>query len=68
MKEEEVDFSPEEGCVNIMAMGYLAPVKGYDEMLKHMKEACQARDDLRLYIIGDGPLKEELHNLCAQSD
>lgn len=66
LKEEEVDFSPEEGCVNIMAMGYLAPVKGYDEMLKHMKEACQARDDLRLYIIGDGPLKEELHNLCAQ--
>lgn len=66
LKEEKIDFSPDADCVNIMAMGYLAPVKGYDEMLKHMKEACQARDDLRLYIIGDGPLKEELHNLCAQ--
>lgn len=66
LKDEETDFSPDENCVNIMAMGYLAPVKGYDEMLLHMKEACEARDDLRLYIMGDGPLKEELHSLCNQ--
>ena len=66
LKNEPIDFSPDPSCVNISAMGYLAPVKGYDEMLLHMKEACAVRNDLHLYILGDGPIREELKNLCTQ--
>ena len=45
----------EEGCMNFVALGRLCHQKGYDIMLNAFSAASGARDDLRLYIIGDGP-------------
>ena len=45
----------EENCLNFVALGRLCHQKGYDIMLEEFSKACRQRDDLRLYIIGDGP-------------
>ena len=54
------DLSVDPGCVNFVALGRLCHQKGYDIMLELFAAACKRRDDLRLYIIGDGPDREAL--------
>ncbi|MDO4982360.1 MAG: glycosyltransferase [Eubacteriales bacterium] len=49
------DVSVDSACMNFVALGRLCHQKGYDIMLEEFKKACEYRDDLRLYIIGDGP-------------
>lgn len=57
----------DESCVNFVALGRLCHQKGYDIMLDVFSRACFSRNDLRLYIIGDGPdremLEEQVHSL-----
>lgn len=50
----------DECCVNFVALGRLCHQKGYDIMLDVFSKACSSRSDLRLYIIGDGPDREQL--------
>ncbi len=63
MKAEPEDLTLDESCVNFVAVGRLCHQKGYDLMLDAFAAACERRDDLRLYIIGDG---EERPALEAQ--
>jgi glycosyltransferase involved in cell wall biosynthesis len=58
--EPVTDPVPEESCVNFTALGRLCHQKGYDIMIDLFAEACSKRDDLRLYIIGDGPDRQTL--------
>lgn len=44
----------DEKCFNICAVGRLCHQKGYDIMIDTFAKAATERDDLRLYIIGDG--------------
>ena len=62
LKESEPlsDPIPEETCLNFAALGRLCHQKGYDIMIDLFAEACSERDDLRLYIIGDGPDRQML--------
>lgn len=46
--------------MNFAAIGRLCHQKGYDIMLDTFAEALRSRNDLRLYIIGDGEDKEKL--------
>ncbi|MCR5137259.1 MAG: glycosyltransferase [Oscillospiraceae bacterium] len=46
--------------VNVVALGRLCHQKGYDIMIRLFAEAARIRDDLRLYIIGDGEDRETL--------
>lgn len=55
MAEECPDLELDENCLNLVALGRLCHQKGYDIMLDTFAEAAKQRDDLRLYIIGDGP-------------
>ena len=55
MLEEPQDLHLNENCLNFVALGRLCHQKGYDIMLDEFHKACKERDDLRLYIIGDGP-------------
>lgn len=57
---ESVDLQPDETCLNFVALGRLCHQKGYDLMLDVFSKACAVRDDLRLYILGDGPDRETL--------
>ena len=60
MKYEPEDLKIDNSCLNLVALGRLCHQKGYDIMLDEFNKACSARDDLRLYIIGDGPDRSAL--------
>lgn len=66
MRCEPENISVEENCVNFVALGRLCHQKGYDIMLDAFAEACKTRDDIRLYIIGDGPDRNALEQQCAK--
>ena len=55
MAEDCPDLELDDNCLNLVALGRLCHQKGYDLMLDIFAEASRQRDDLRLYIIGDGP-------------
>ena len=65
-REEPAGCSPDESCLNFVALGRLCHQKGYDIMLDVFAQACTARDDLRLYIIGDGPDRAALEAQAAE--
>ena len=48
------DFAPDPKKLNFVALGRLCHQKGYDLMLEAFAKASRQRDDLHLYIIGDG--------------
>ena len=54
------DFFPDPNKVNLVAVGRLCYQKGYDILLDILSKVCQKRDDLAVYIIGDGEDKEAL--------
>lgn len=54
MQEEPQNFHPDPNCFNLVALGRLCHQKAYDIMLDIFTEALAKRNDLRLYIIGDG--------------
>ena len=53
-------------CLNFVALGRLCHQKGYDIMLDEFAGACRARNDIRLYIIGDGPDRAALEEQRAR--
>ena len=54
MCEQPPDLKVDSECMNFVALGKLCHQKGYDIMLSDFCEASKYRDDLHLYIIGDG--------------
>lgn len=48
----------------IIAVGSLIHVKRFDNLIKAFAECAQVDEKLNLKIIGDGPLKIEIQNLC----
>ncbi|MBO6016908.1 MAG: glycosyltransferase, partial [Oscillospiraceae bacterium] len=53
-------------AVNFVALGRLCHQKGYDIMIPLFAGCCRERDDLALYIIGDGPDREALAQLAER--
>jgi len=60
MVKEPEGLELDESCLNFVALGRLCHQKGYDIMLDEFAKACKLRDDIRLYIIGDGPDRSAL--------
>lgn len=54
---EETDFTVDPNKMNFVAIGRLCHQKAYDIMLDVFSKAGRQRDDLHLYIIGDGDKK-----------
>ena len=63
---EAENVTVDAACMNFVALGKLCHQKGYDIMLDIFAGACEQRDDLRLFIIGDGPDREELIQLSQK--
>ncbi len=59
-EEEPEGFSVDPSCINFVAVGHLNHQKAYDIMFDLFAKACRQRDDLRLYVIGDGPERPNL--------
>ena len=53
-------------CLNFVALGRLCHQKGYDLMLPLFAEARKQREELRLYILGDGPDRAALEAQAAE--
>lgn len=52
--EDKVDFEPDPDKMNFVAIGRLCHQKAYDIMLEVFSQVSEKRDDIHLYIIGDG--------------
>ena len=52
--------------MNFAALGKLCHQKGYDLMIPLFAACCREREDLRLFIIGDGPDRAALEQLAGQ--
>ena len=65
-KEEVTDVSFDAGFFNWCAVGKLAPVKNFERALNVQKMLVESSVNARLYIIGDGILKEELKDISKK--
>lgn len=63
IKNSNNNFCVDQSKTNFVAVGKLCHQKGYDLMLQIFKSASQFRDDLMLYIIGDGPDRKKLEKM-----
>ena len=66
--QEKCDIEIDNKKMNIVTVGRLCHQKGIDLMLNNIKELTKYRKDFHLYIIGDGPQKEELIDLTKNLD
>lgn len=58
-KEDITNFSIEQGVVNLVTVGTLKSVKGYDRLLRICKRLQDENYRFHLYMLGTGPLKSE---------
>lgn len=57
---EAVDFQPPEDTLNFVSVGRLSFEKGYDILIDNFARACEKRNDIRLYLVGDGDERQKL--------
>lgn len=67
MHDEPEGLSIDGNCLNLVALGRLCHQKGYDIMLDTFSKVCEERDDVRLYIIGDGEERQALNKQAEES-
>ena len=52
-------------CFNIVALGRLVPLKGFDLLIKTVAELIKDFTDIRLYIVGEGGERARLQAMIA---
>jgi len=55
-----------EDVVMLVAVGALIPRKGFHLLIEAFARIARTRGDVRLYIVGEGDQRNELHSLVAQ--
>ncbi|MDN5319802.1 MAG: hypothetical protein PWP49_222 [Thermococcaceae archaeon] len=50
----------------LISVGNLVEKKGFEYLIRAMKIILHARDDVLLYIIGEGPLRKRLENITRE--
>ena len=58
------DYGFSEGDILLIYAGRLAPEKNLDFLMLSFAGVLQAIENVRLLLVGDGPMKEELQNLA----
>ncbi len=53
-------------CFNFISMGRLSPEKNQKELIKAIAKLAKAYANVRLYLLGSGPLKNELLTLISE--
>lgn len=61
--KENIDFVIDEKCINLCAIGTLKKVKGFDRLIRITKKLVDDALNVKLYILGKGPLDKELRNM-----
>lgn len=52
----------------ILSIGYLIERKGFEYLIKAVNEVLKERDDVKLKIVGSGPLEKQIKNLIIELD
>ena len=60
------EFGIEQNAPIIGATGRMVPVKGFDLFLKMAVEILKHRPDTRFMLVGDGPLRQSLHDTAVK--
>ena len=58
----------EDGSVRLVAVGSLKPSKGYNRLLGCIRRLREKGYPIHLYILGAGPQRQELEQLCRELD
>jgi colanic acid/amylovoran/stewartan biosynthesis glycosyltransferase WcaL/AmsK/CpsK len=58
---------PDDGPVVIATAGRLIPKKGIDDLARALVQLCRASFDVRLRIIGEGPMRAEIEAILDQA-
>lgn len=69
LKEEPIEDDIKhfmEGCKCIISSGRFAKAKGWNNLLKAFKVLSQRKDNIRLILIGDGELKNQIITLIEE--
>lgn len=61
--QEKVDRIINDDCVCLVAVGTLKQSKGYDRLIRIIKKLKEHDYKTRLYILGIGPIEEQLKNM-----
>lgn len=64
--EEKVDFAPNPEHYNLVTIGRLVHQKGFDLLIKEMREIVAKNNNIDLYIVGDGEEKNRIKNLIEK--
>lgn len=59
---------PKEDVLQIISVGRLVHVKGFDLAIKAFAEASKKRSDMKMVIVGDGPERKRLHSICKEEN
>lgn len=62
-KKQTRTFSSEGDCVRFMTVGRLSPEKNYEALICAFSEFLEKGNNAMLYLIGDGPLHDEIDTL-----
>lgn len=66
--ESKIDFQVSKDVQNFVSMGRFTHQKGFDILLNDFEDALNYRNDIHLYIIGDGNLYSEIKNMICEKN
>lgn len=61
-----IKIPKDEKLFQILSVGYLIERKGFEYLIKAIKEVIKKHDNVRLLIVGSGPLENKLKNLIKE--
>lgn len=63
-----IDVPRSDNYFHVLSVGYLIERKGHEYLIRAVKEIVNERDDVRLKIVGSGPLEGKLKSLISDLD
>lgn len=60
--KESISIGMQENTINLIAAGTLKQVKGFDRLLRIAKRLKEDGEEFHLYILGIGPMKDEMED------
>jgi glycosyltransferase involved in cell wall biosynthesis len=61
-----INTEKNENIFQILSIGYLIERKGFDYLIKAVKEVSKSHSNVRLKIVGSGPLETQIKNLIKE--
>lgn len=67
-EEQQTEITKQEDTVNIISVGKLIPLKGYDKLIRIHKKLLEEGLNNCLYILGEGPEHQKLQNIIDENE